>query len=190
MMKQNCRWCCASTLTQGSSLSSIGINRLEPLFPPGTNGLIYVVDSNDRDRIEDAREATHRWDTRDTPLGGFRVSTINGGSSKWRDIWKATILLEIHLFLKTEPWLWEQRYWKHVLTWVDLRRIRHFFGLALDLIFSDLTCIMIIVDGTSILRQWKDGLSPSFTFCFAVNLKHRSWTRCWTRFAPWGGGDF
>ena len=28
-----------------------------------------------------------------------------------------------------------------------------FFGLALDLIFSDLTCIMIIVDGASILRQ-------------------------------------
>ncbi|CAJ1452538.1 unnamed protein product [Effrenium voratum] len=27
---------------------------------PGTNGLIYVVDSNDRDRIEDAREELNK----------------------------------------------------------------------------------------------------------------------------------
>ena len=88
--------CCASTLTQGSSLSSIGINET------GTNGLIYVVDSNDRDRIEDAREA------KSPPDGsGFRVSgsqqndpSINGGSGKMAGyFWKVTILLEIYIYL-------------------------------------------------------------------------------------------
>ena len=45
--------CCASTLTlTGHPYHRLGINET------GTNGLIYVVDSNDRDRIEDAREAT------------------------------------------------------------------------------------------------------------------------------------
>lgn len=36
-----------------------GQDKIRPLwrhYYQGTNGLIYVVDSNDRDRIEDARE--------------------------------------------------------------------------------------------------------------------------------------
>merc|ERR1712034_205522 len=40
-----------------------GQDRLRPLwrhYYQGTNGLIYVVDSNDRERIEDAREELHK----------------------------------------------------------------------------------------------------------------------------------
>merc|ERR1711957_1034180 len=39
------------------------MGRIRPLwrhYYQGTNGLIYVVDSNDRDRVEDAREELHK----------------------------------------------------------------------------------------------------------------------------------
>jgi len=36
------------------------IRQLWKLYYPGTQGIIYVVDSNDRDRIADAREELHR----------------------------------------------------------------------------------------------------------------------------------
>ena len=40
-----------------------GQDKIRPLwrhYYQGTNGLIYVVDSNDRDRIEDAREELNK----------------------------------------------------------------------------------------------------------------------------------
>merc|ERR1712217_867260 len=40
-----------------------GQDKIRPLwrhYHPGTNGLIYVVDSNDRDRVEDAREELNK----------------------------------------------------------------------------------------------------------------------------------
>merc|ERR1712203_45055 len=36
------------------------IRRLWRHYYPGTQGLIFVVDSNDRDRVEDAREELHK----------------------------------------------------------------------------------------------------------------------------------
>lgn len=85
--------CFHSPLPKGHPYHRLGINRLEALFPAGTNGLIYVVDSNDRDRIEDAREATK---SQGPMVRGrfqdFRLPTndpsISGGSGKWRDIFK------------------------------------------------------------------------------------------------------
>merc|ERR1712012_886281 len=49
-----------------------GQDKIRPLWRQGTNGLIYVVDSNDRDRCEDAREELTKMlnedEMRDVPL--------------------------------------------------------------------------------------------------------------------------
>ena len=75
--------------------------------------------------------------------------------AKWRDIFlKVTILLlEIYICFFKLNYDYGRKNTESISYLSRFEKDQTFFGLVLDLIFSDLTCIMIIVDGSSILRH-------------------------------------
>ena len=67
-------------------MSPRGQDKIRPLwrhYYQGTNGLIYVVDSNDRDRIEDAREELNKMLNEDEMRDAVLLVFANKQARTW-----------------------------------------------------------------------------------------------------------